>query len=245
MKKKRILIIFLCAFLIIVAVTFAATVLNGTIMLNNPSEEEYPIRGVDVSEYQGEIDWQVLSAQDIDFAFIKATEGSSYVDSRFEYNIENARKTDLKIGFYHFFSYDSSGKTQAENFINTVPKIEEALPPVADVEFYGDKAKDPPDKESVQKELNDFLSTLEAHYGKKPIIYATMKSYRLYLENDYDDYDIWIRDVFRSPSLGDNREWTFWQYTDREILDGYNGEEHFIDMNVFNGDETAWAEYCR
>ena len=233
MRKKKPVIIGVCATFVTVVAVFGALVLNGKIMFNNPSEEEYPIRGVDVSEYQGKIDWKLLSEQGIDFAFIKATEGSSYVDEYFEYNFENSQKTDLKIGAYHFFSYDSSGKTQAENFINTVSIVENALPPVADVEFYGDKASNPPDKEIVQKELNDFLNTLENHYGKKPIIYATMKSYKLYIEGDYTEYDIWIRDVVKSPSLEKGEEWTFWQYIDKELLQGYSGEERLIDMNVF------------
>lgn len=241
--KKRKVIILISAIIVATGISICLMILGGHIKLNSPSREQYPIRGVDVSEYQGEIDWKVLSEQDISFAFIKATEGSSYVDRYFEYNFENALKTDLKIGAYHFFSYDSSGKTQAENFINTVPVVDGALPPVADVEFYADKAQNPPNKESVQKELNDFLDSLENHYGKKPIIYATMKSYRLYIEDDYCDYDIWIRDIVKSPKLKDERQWIFWQYTDRETLDGYTGEERFIDMNVFYASETDWEKY--
>ena len=68
MKKKR-LIAFLALLFTAGCLAFAL-VWNGTILLNNPSEEKYPVRGVDVSAYQGEIDWQTLAAQDIDFAFI-------------------------------------------------------------------------------------------------------------------------------------------------------------------------------
>ena len=73
--------------------------------------------------------------------FIKATEGSSFVDEHFAYNYAEARKTDLAVGAYHFFSYDSPGAAQAENFINTVAPHAGMLPPVIDVEFYGDKEK--------------------------------------------------------------------------------------------------------
>lgn len=88
-------------------------VYNGIIWFNNPSEEEFPVRGIDVSEYQGEIDWKTLSKQNIDFVFIKATEGSGYTDSCFVYNFDEAQKTDLRVGAYHFFSYDSEGAAQA------------------------------------------------------------------------------------------------------------------------------------
>ena len=56
---------------------------TGAILFNNPSREKYPVRGVDVSRHQGAINWKVLSQQDIAFAYIKATEGSNFVDKNF------------------------------------------------------------------------------------------------------------------------------------------------------------------
>lgn len=73
------------------------------------------------------------------FAFIKATEGSSFVDKYFLKNWTNANKTGMRVGAYHFFSFDSKGETQAEQYIRTVPKYKQALPPVIDVEFYANK----------------------------------------------------------------------------------------------------------
>lgn len=202
-------------------------------MLNAPAAKNYSVRGVDVSAYQGDIDWQTLSNQDISFAFVKATEGSSFVDRKFAFNFSEAQKTELKVGAYHFFSYDSSGITQAENFINTVKPFEGMLPPVIDLEFYGDKEKNPPDRDKVATELQAMLDALEQHYGLQPIIYATERSYELYLSGGYEEYDIWIRNVISKPDLADDRSWTFWQYTNRGRLDGYNGEEKYIDINVF------------
>lgn len=243
--KKKILIGLLLAFGIVIifgAIMFLL-VYNGIVLLNNPSSEEFPVRGVDVSVYQGKIDWQKLSEEDIQFAFIKATEGSGYVDDKFSQNYENAQKTGLRIGAYHFFSYDSSGETQAENFINTVPKTDDMLPPVIDVEFYGDKKENLPDKDKTQNELDKLISKLEEYYGKTPIIYATEKSYELYIADKYDNCDIWIRNVYTKPKLSDEREWTFWQYTNKEQLSGYSGDEKYIDMNVFNGNESDFESY--
>lgn len=243
--KKKILIGILLAFGIVIifgAIMFLL-VYNGIVLLNNPSSEEFPVRGVDVSVYQGEIDWQKLSEEDIQFAFIKATEGSGYVDDKFSQNYENAQKTDLRIGAYHFFSYDSSGETQAENFINTVAKTDDMLPPVIDIEFYGDKKENLPDKDKTQKELDVLISKLEEYYGKTPIIYATEKSYELYIADKYDNCDIWIRNVYTKPKLSDERKWTFWQYTNKEQLSGYSGDEKYIDMNVFNGNESDFESY--
>lgn len=218
MKKKLWLkILIAVAVLMICGITLVVLLWNGVILLNNPSKSKYPVRGVDVSHYQGEIDWQVLASQGIDFAFIKATEGSSFVDDCFDFNFEEARKTKLYVGAYHFFSFDSSGITQAENFINTVEVFDDSLPPVVDVEFYGSKST--PTRDSIASELKPMLITLEEHYGKKPIIYTTEEVYQQFLSDDYEDYPIWIRDIISTPKLSDGKEWTFWQYTNRKRLD--------------------------
>lgn len=246
-KYTRIAIIF-GAFLLISAIAAFALVYNGVILLNNPSEAEYPVRGVDVSSYQGDIDWQVLSSQNIDFAFIKATEGSSFVDPYFIYNYSEAQKCGISVGAYHFFSYDSKGLSQAKNFIDTVIPFEGMLPPVIDLEFYGNKESDPPGRDEVSLELKDMLFALEEYYGLKPVIYATEKSYDYYLSGEYEEYDIWIRNVISKPNLSDDREWGFWQFTNREKFPGYKGKEKYIDVNVFNGskeDFLLYPRFCR
>ena len=226
-----------------VIVLFVLLVWNGNILLNGFASRGYEVLGVDVSHYQGDIDWELLSQQDIRFAFIKATEGSTFVDDRFEYNFSEAQKTDLKVGAYHFFSFDSSAEAQASNFISTVKPFDGMLPPVVDFEFYGELESNPPDKATTRSSLQALLDILENYYGVEPIIYATETSYELYLANGFGDYDIWIRNVITSPHLSDGREWTFWQYTNRGKLKGYSGEERFIDINVFNGNLEAFEAY--
>lgn len=246
MKKKFFYIsLITVSLLLFFAFVTASLFWNGVILFNNPSETEYPVRGIDVSHYQGVIDWKVIAGQNISFAFIKATEGSTYADETFLYNFTSAGENGIPVGAYHFFSYDSSGKTQAENFINTVIPFDGMLPPVIDLEFYGDKEKNPPSKETVQAELGAFITAIEEHYGLNPIIYATEITYDLYLADSYGDYDIWIRNVTSSPKLSDGREWTFWQYTNRGRLEGYTGEERFIDINVFNGTKEDFEKYPR
>lgn len=83
------------------------------------------------------------------------------------------------------------------------------------------------------------------HYGKRPIIYTTGEAYNRYVSGSFPEVDIWIRDVWRTPELADGRDWTFWQFSDRHRLDGYQGEERFIDVNVFAGDLAAWQQYGR
>jgi len=242
-KKKRKTFIYPIIFLVIALLLTILLWYQGIIVPNTFSAKHYPVKGIDVSAYQGDIEWEEFQKQGIKFAFIKATEGSTFVDKYFENNWKGAENTTLRIGAYHFFSYDSEGKTQAQNFIKTVPINEQAMPPVIDVEFYGDKAKNPPNRSQVNKELQTMVKMLEEHYGKRVIIYTTKKAYDLYIKDSFEQCDIWIRDVFTKPSLSDKRAWTFWQYTDRERLKGYSGVEKFIDVNVFNGNEKEFEEY--
>lgn len=244
MKKKIILSLSIVSTAVIVfCYILYMLVLNGVIILNGFSASSYDVKGIDVSSYQGEIDWQTLASENISFAFIKATEGSSYVDKCFVSNFENAQKTDLAVGAYHFFSFDSKGSTQADNFIKTVKPYDGMLTPVIDLEFYGNKESAPPAREDVETELKAMLEALESHYGLKPIIYTTEKVYTLYLSGDYKDYDIWIRNVITKPRISDDRKWTIWQYTNREQLKGYVGKEKYIDMNVFNGTKEEFVAF--
>ena len=240
MKKYRLIP---ALFFLILLLIFACLVITKTLKLNPFFVHGYPLRGVDVSNYQGEIDWAVLASQDIDFAFIKATEGSSHQDPSFEANWKAAAETDIAVGAYHFFSFDSPGSTQAEWFIKNMGDLSGKLVPVVDVEYYGNKAANPPTKEDVSKNLQDCLNLLEEEYGKKPIIYTTYRVYHRYIRDDFSDYPLWIRNVYYSPNLDLKGKWQFWQYSDTAILDGYAGKEPCIDLNVFYGSEAEFEDY--
>ena len=216
----------------------AVLVATGVLWPNRIVASGYTTRGVDVSAYQGAIDWDVLGAENIDFAIIKATEGSGSQDSRFAANWAAAGETGLVLGAYHFMSFDSPGAAQAQNVIDTVPVVPGALPVTVDLEFYGDYFDAPPSRETVREILDPLLATLEEHYGKPPILYATPEAYDRYLTDDYAANPIWIRSVVLPPRLSDGRDWTIWQYSHRDRLPGYDGDEPFIDMNVFDGSLT-------
>lgn len=204
----------------------------------------YPVRGVDVSSHNGEIDWPVLAAQDISFVYMKATEGSDFVDRRFAANFAGAQRTALRVGAYHFFSYTSAGRTQAENFIRTVAKTGGMLPPMVDVELPAARRKQPPEAAAVRKELDDLIARLTAHYGMPPVLYASDAAYRLYRLGEYAGCDIWMRSISRAPRLPDGRSWTFWQYADKATLAGYSGGVAHIDLNVFRGSRAEFAAYA-
>lgn len=205
------------------------------------NSEKYPVFGVDVSNYQGDIDWNVLEKQGVRFAFIKATEGSGHVDESVRKNLENAAETNIKLSAYHFFSFDSEGETQAANYISTVPADDIDMPPVVDIEYYADKRKNKPSKEEAESVLRPLLLELEEYYGVKPIIYTTFPVYCRYVKDNFSEYPLWIRSVNFEPDL---IEWKFWQYCDSGELEGYNGDEKCIDFNVYNGTEEEFlAEF--
>lgn len=235
--------IFLALFILALVSVFLFYFLRwrGLILLpqeTNPAQWE--IFGVDVSTYQGQVDWASLAEQGVDFAFLKATEGSSLQDSRFTDNWKNARDAGVRVGAYHFFSYDSPGETQAENFISTVPVQPDALPPVVDIEFYGDKLQNLPQKAETREILDPLLSALEEHYGVKPILYVTDRSYRLYIHGAYEDYPLWVSRPAVAPL---EKDWTFWQYSHSARMEGYEGSQELIDLNVFRGSAEAFERF--
>ncbi len=233
MKKRNyfwILVLAIAAGIFSVVMT-----VNKKIKINLVFAGNYELHGVDVSHYQGRIDWSKLARQDVDFAFIKATEGSSYLDECFFDNWEAVEKTDLYIGAYHFFSFDSEGEKQAAFYIETVGNLSGKLVPAVDVEFYGDKESNPPAKEEVVAELKKMLTALEDYYQVKPVIYSTYTVYNKYIKGEFEEYPLWIRNVYYPPVGNLRNGWTFWQYTDTAVLEGYEGTEKYIDMNVFKG----------
>lgn len=219
--------------LVVLVVLFALLRWKGLLLLPNETKpNRWETWGVDVSSYQGEVDWPALRSQGVDFAFIKATEGSGTTDPCFARNWADGQAAGVLVGAYHFFSYDSSGETQADNFIAQVPVTAGALPPVVDVEFYGEKAQNPPTREAVKEILDPLLERLEAHYGQKPILYGTYRTYKLYIQGEYVDYPLWVTRPLLAPT---DKDWSFWQYSHSARLEGYNGKETHIDLNVFRG----------
>ena len=240
---KKIIITILIIILILLVIFLL--MINGYIIPTKLEAEKYEVRGVDVSEYQGEVDWDKIKEQGISFAFVKATEGSKGKDSYFNKNFQKLKNMDMLLGIYHFFSLESTGEEQAKNYIDTVgvtKNDDSLLIPIVDIEYYSDYKKEEPSKDWIKKELEVLLDKLESTYRLKPMIYTTMEFYNDYLDGEFLDYDIWIRNILTKPNL-ENRTWKFWQYTGRGRLEGYSGEEKFIDLNVFNGSKEEFDKF--
>jgi lysozyme len=196
----------------------------------------FAVHGIDVSNHQGSINWPLVGAmQDdgisLDFVIIKATEGVSHTDRKFERNWRGAKEAGMARGAYHFLTPSISGKEQARHFISQVKLRPGDLPPVLDVETIGFVSK-----ERLKSRVREFLETVEKHYKIKPIIYSNAKFYDHILGPEFNNYPLWVAHYFRlnSPRIG--RNWTFWQHSERGRVNGIRGA---VDFNVFEGDSLA------
>lgn len=192
------------------------------------------IRGVDVSEHQGETDFQALSQAGVSFVYAKATEGSSHADSQFGRNWEMGHAIGIPMGAYHFFSFETPGATQAENFLSTVGEMSDGdLVPAVDVEWYGDKNDNPPDAGTVRAELHAFVDAVEESCGVRPIIYTESGIYNEYLAGEFDEYRIWAASLYQPAFMSwGSREWAIWQYSNRGRIDGVGNMEGHVDLDV-------------
>ena len=198
------------------------------------SPEGYEIHGIDISHYQGNIDWEVLRNQGmidkcpVRFVMIKATEGTNRIDPKFKYNFEQSLEYGFTRGAYHFYSVHSAARDQARFFIQNVELQKGDLPPVLDVEH---KPKGQSD-EDFKRSVLEWLDIVEKHYQVKPIIYTYYKFKMQYLADPvFDQYPYWIAHYY-VDSVEYKGAWKFWQHTDVGRLPGIKG---YVDLNIYNG----------
>jgi lysozyme len=181
------------------------------------------IRGIDVSNYQGNISWRAIAENgSAKFVYIKATEGMTYQDPYFTKNWNGAAKYGVTAGAYHFFTLTSTGSEQAQNFISMVPKQKGKLPPAVDIET---KIAS---ESQLKSELSDYISAVTKYYGRKPVLYVSSKVYNI-LYDEYPGYDFWIVDYDGKPAA---KGWTFWQYSEKGTSAGIDGK---IDLDLYRG----------
>lgn len=199
----------------------------------------YTIQGIDVSSHQDAISWPAVKAMKVGavqlgFVYIKASEGLNDADKKFRRNWINAKAAGMTTGAYHFFLATKSGKAQAQNFMKQVQLQKGDLPPVLDIEqLYGVKP------EQMRSRAKEWLSTVEEHYGIKPVIYSYADFYERNLGREFDAYPLWVAHYFEPENPRINRPWTFWQHSDKGRVNGVNG---MVDFNVFNGDSAQWKK---
>lgn len=190
-------------------------------------------QGVDLSEHQGEADFAALEAAGVEFAYLKATEGSSHVDSQFARSWALAEGSGVAVGAYHFFSFDSPGAAQAAHFLSTVGDMRGRLVPAVDVEWYGDKREDPPETEDVLRELSAFIDAVEEGCGARPVVYAEAGLYRRYgLAGELGGCRVWACST-RLPAFVEwGGSWSIWQYSSRGRIPGVGNDDGHVDLDV-------------
>lgn len=196
--------------------------------------EGYEIHGIDISRYQGQINWDRLRSNalidgcPLRFIIIKATEGSTKVDPNFADNFYLAREYGFIRGAYHFWSNKSSARAQAYFFLKKAHLENGDLPPVLDIEHK------PADKsvEDFQTDVLAWLHIVEDKYHVKPIIYTYHNFKEKYLSAPvFDDYPYWIAHYY-VDKVEYRGKWKFWQHTDTGVLPGIKGN---VDLNIYNG----------
>lgn len=183
--------------------------------------------GIDVSHYQGNIDWaEVAKDENVNYVYLKATESSSLVDNTYQRNLNGCKRHHLPVGVYHFFSPTASAESQLSNFSATVNPKDQDLIPIVDVEKVS-KNNVP----AFRKRLKTFLEGVERMFGVKPLIYTGVNFYHKYLMGEFSDYKYMIaRYDEEMPEFRDALPYILWQFTQSGRIRGIRGS---VDRSCF------------
>lgn len=193
-----------------------------------PKWKEFQIYGVDVSKYQRGINWDRVKLDGIEFAIIKATEGSWRRDKKYEFNWLEAKKSKVVRGAYHYYHPSVNWKAQFDNITQTVYLKSGDLPVIIDIE-----EDEGVNKKLLLANLKSFLIALEKHYRIKPIIYTYESFYNDFFQGEFRNYNLWIANYSNyPPELKDGAKWEFWQYSEKGSIEGIPS---YVDLNCFYG----------
>ncbi|MDE5811819.1 MAG: hypothetical protein K2H61_05895, partial [Muribaculaceae bacterium] len=154
-----------------------------------PDPEVYTVKGIDVSAHQGEVDFERVAADGVDFVILKATEGTDFKDSRFIDNYREARRAGLKVGAYHFFRFDTDGRMQAINLLHSVRNRRLDFPVIIDVEEWGNP--DAIDTAEIIGRLRSLLRHLQIN-GIEAMIYTNKDGYERFIRDNFAEFPLWI-----------------------------------------------------
>jgi len=180
--------------------------------------------GIDVSHYQGNIDWNKVIKGDssISFVYCKATEGINMVDQNWKQNRKSLIDLNTPHGAYHFFRPKSSAKEQALLFLNNYQSIQSDLPPVLDAETNEVSNHD------LISSMKIWLEIVEEKTGKRPVIYTSYHMFSTFLKSAFKDYKFWVANYSYVPSRFNDEQIIHWQYTDKGKINGIKGS---VDLN--------------
>ena len=204
------------------------------------------VKGIDVSKWQGTINWSKVAGSGVKFAIARAANGTT-VDATFAGNWSGMKANGIIRGAYQYFQPGMDPVAQANLMVKTIGTLGPGdLPPVIDVE---ESTSIPP--EAYAAEVSAWLSIVEQKTGRKPIIYTGYYFWKDYVKgNDVAGYPLWVARYCSSccpmlPSPWTN--WAFWQYSSTGSTSGISGN---VDQNLFNGtlaqlEKLAGAAQCQ
>lgn len=184
-------------------------------------------RGIDVSHYQGRIDWKAVKATGkVLYTYVKATESTSLYDDTYAYNVREAHAAGIYVGSYHFFSPTTDAQEQLKNFKSHVNLAGQDLVPMIDVELRGKK----PLPQFIAA-IRTFIQGIEKEYKVKPILYTSVNFYNKYLAGHFDDYIYMIaRYAEEIPQPNRGCRFGLWQYSATGRINGIHGA---VDCSCF------------
>lgn len=193
----------------------------------------FPVKGIDVSHHNGDIDFGKVKADSIDFVIIKATDGVGDTDSNLGENYTRAKTAGLDVGVYHFFRYSRSGDEQADYLLGVIDTLQLDLPVTIDIE---DAGNDAGSRDEVSNQLRVMVERLH-RAGYRVMIYANRQQYSSYIRNRFDDVDLWL--ASSTPPADDDLR-RLWQHSHCGHVDGIGGD---VDLNTFNGSRDQYRSW--
>lgn len=191
------------------------------------------VHGIDVSHYQGRIDWaEVARDPQVEYVYLKMSEGSNMIDNTYEYNHREARRHGLKVGVYHFFRANTTPEAQFQNFMSVYNKKQQDLLPVIDVELSNGVS------ESVFiSRLERLLELITKEIGRRPIIYTGKHYYKKYMQGSkFRQYIYFIASYTTNPPiLENNDDYNIWQFSCKGSVRGIRGD---VDLSCLMGKHT-------
>lgn len=194
------------------------------------------VSGIDVSEFQGDIDWKAIKADGIDFVMIRlgfrgSETGKLVLDSMFKENLKNAKRAGLDVGVY-FFSQAVTPKEAIEEARYVMKHIRGKgvhYPVAFDMEPIDGTERAAKLKKEEKTEIADAFCQIIDRNGHTPMIYGNPKWMRKHIDLSYlSDYDKWL--AHYDDKTNYKSEFTMWQYTDSGTVDGIDGP---VDMNLY------------
>ncbi len=227
---KKLAKIFSKGFLTIFLVIAACFCFSSPSLAFGPSNDII-LNGIDISDWQGDIDFNAVKESGIDIVYIKAGQGG-YEDQLLESNYNKAKAAGLNIGFYYYLTATNTeqAKAQANNFAEILQGKDTDSLPAMDFESFGSLS---------QQEINEiaitFMETLAQATGKTPIIYSDLYNARDLFDAQLAAYPLWIAE-YGPSSPGDPGKWDSWvgfQYSSSGSVPGINGN---VDLDKFTAD---------